>query len=154
MKVDFGTTDVVRCRFSLKTSSNADPESYDEYGRFERAYTLKEYIFRLTPGCTVNVGDIVVVYCSTGYQVCEVSEINAIVTEEARRKLAYVVSVVDMHGYMLTLDQEKQKDRLRRQIDNVRKEIEAETMYEMLAEKSPEFKQLLDQYKELGGTFG
>lgn len=154
----FPQTEFVKCRFTLQTAreeeydwGNNHGRPFDEYGRRVGPGKFKDYLYRLLPGGRVSVGDIVVVFCKTGYQVCEVSEIDVTVSDAVAKKLAYVVDVVDMKGFQEVIENEKRKEVLKVQIESMKKELEATQMYSLLAEKNPEFAELLKAFQDLGG---
>lgn len=51
------------------------------------------------------------------------------------------------------VEKEKAKQRLRTEIEAKKAELEQAAIYEVLAEKNPDFAALVAQFKELGGTF-
>ena len=80
VNIKFPETDVVSCIFSLKNSTNAVRDNFDEFGIIpEGSHSkLKEYHYRVPAFLQgqLNPGDFVVVYCQTGYQLCQVYKIN------------------------------------------------------------------------------
>lgn len=157
MKIEFEKTNVVQCIFSLRQTNNADLGApYDEYDRRVHTASLKRYMYCVPEYLQgqLKVGDYVVVHCTTGFQICEIVEINVQRSEWANpAKLAPVVCKVDLHAYSDYVEHSKQVESLRSLIKSKKKQLEAEMSYDYFAERSPEFKQLLDQFRELGGQF-
>lgn len=159
INVVFPPTDVVACVFSFKNHTNrtnSTTYAFDENGMVVDSdrKSLKRYYYRVPKPLMgeLKVGDMVVVNCSTGYQVAEITAINAIAPSSCREKLAYVVGKVDAESYFEYLEQQKHLVMLREQLEVEKKRIESLVTYELLAERNPEFKALLDNFKALGGT--
>ena len=123
----FPETDVVGCRFPVIGGRNSDvvidPES-------------KEYFYKLLPGQPKpKLGDFVVTACVT---------LNAMTSFQA---IAYVVGTVDVAAYREELHRQEMKKRLHAQLMAKKKELEESVTLDLLAEKSPEFKAILDAYR-------
>lgn len=60
----------------------------------EQLIDQKQYLYRCLPGIAEDLkeGDLVVVSCRTGFQVCVVTEINCYVPADKKDKLAYALS--------------------------------------------------------------
>ena len=75
VNIKFPETDVVSCVFSLKNSTNSCNQIFDEFGVTpEGGHTkLKQYHYRVPAFLQGKLvpGDFVVVYCQTGYQICQ-----------------------------------------------------------------------------------
>ena len=95
---------------------------------------------------TPNVGDLVVTSCVNGFQVCVVTTLNAITNI---KDLAYVVGVVDASFYKNELERQTQKKLLHAELMRKKKELEDTIALELYAERSPEFKALLEAYNNL-----
>lgn len=138
INVQFPDTNVIGCRF---------PEITGRNGEVEVNKRTKEYFYKLLPDMSKpNVGDFVVVSCQNGFQVCVVTTINAITGFE---DLAYVVGTVDVNAYNKELARQREKERLHKELMRMKKEMEQTIALDVFAERSPEFKALLDAYKSL-----
>lgn len=155
LNIKFPETNLVKCAFSLRTNDRYGMCSYDEFDRMNRSdvrdvkkytYKVPEYLQGL-----LMPGDVVVVHCTTGYQLCEVTEINVIEGSKGK-DWAPVVCKVDLSMYFEEIQKKQAMDMVRKQLEEKKKQLEALVTYELLAEKNPEFKELLDHYKKLGGT--
>ena len=96
---------------------------------------------------TPKIGDFVVTSCITGFQVCVVTSLN--VPTSTYKDVAYVVGVVDVAAYQENLRKAEMKKELHKQLMAKKKELEDLVTFELLAEKSPEFKALLEAYQNL-----
>ena len=63
-----------------------------------------------------------------------------------------MVAKVDMVPYWDEVDRVEQLKYMRLQIEEKKKELEKMVTYEILAEKNPEFKELLETFKQAGGV--
>ena len=91
-------------------------------------------------------------HCQTGYQVCEVVNINALSVFETK-SFAPVVCKVDLGTFIEEIEKAKQLKAMKAAIDREKKRLESMVTYELIAEKSPEFKAMLEQFKAMGGEF-
>ena len=153
----FPETDLIQCTFAWRTSSNqklCESADWDDYDHHRKSDTLKKYIYRLPPYLKgkVSVGDTVVVHCQTGYQVCQVVEINTISNFKVET-FASVVAKVDMREYIGMLETQKAMALMKQKIDAEKKRLESMVTYELIAERNPEFKAMLEKYKAMGGEF-
>lgn len=131
-------TNVIGCRFPEVTGRNGEVEVNNR---------TKEYYYKLLPDMDKpKVGDFVVVSCSNGFQVCIVTTVNAMTNFE---DLAYVVGTVDVDAYKNELARQAEKKRLHTALMQKKKELEDTIALDVFAERSPEFKALLDAYKAL-----
>lgn len=138
LNIKLPETDVIGCRFPEYTGRNGEVEVNNR---------TKEYFYRLLPGMTKpKKGDFVVTACSNGFQVCVVTTLDAMFDMS---DMAYVVGVVDVEAYRTTLERQKQKEQLHKELMRKKKELESTIALEMYAERSPEFKALLDAYNSL-----
>ena len=134
----FPETDIIGCRFPTVTGCN---------GKIVIDNTSKEYSYKLLPGMDTHpLGAFVVVSCVNGFQVCVVTTLNATSSFD---DLAYVVGTVNVDAYLEELERQKQKKALHAQLLKKKKELEEAVTWDMLAERSPEFKSLLDAYRNL-----
>ena len=74
--IKFPETNVVGVKFTLRQNRVTTGVGYDEYDRLQDEYTReqKKYIYRVPDGLMgcLQLHDIVVVHCATGYQLCEI----------------------------------------------------------------------------------
>ena len=157
--IQFPETDVVAVVFCYKnhlTEKSRATLEYDENNVVVEAQKncLKTYYYRLPPALVghVKTGDMVVVNCATGYQVAEVKMVNAIPSAAYHESLAYVVGIVDKDCYFKFREDKKKLEVMRAQLEVEKKRIESMVTYELIAERNPEFKAMLDAFKALGGT--
>ena len=138
INIKFPETDVIGCRFPEVTGRN---------GEVEVNMRTKEYYYKLLPGMVKpKPGDFAVVSCQNGFQVCVVTTLDAVAEFP---DIAYVVGFVDVEHYKATLERQEQKKRLHAELMRKKKELESTIALEMYAERSPEFKALLDAYNNL-----
>ena len=159
VKLEFPETNIVGCRF-LKYDST-QRESFSLYAPGQRGYrptefsvstSSKVYNYKCVEGMPKpQIGDIVVVSCASGFALCQVVETDVILPENA--DLAYVVGVVDVNNYLNFLQKEKEKEQLRKALIKKKEEMEKAAVFEMLAEKDSSFAEMLNKFKELGGSF-
>lgn len=151
----FPKTNLVECTFSWRTESTAGiaGTAWDEYDH-RNQNRLKKYLYRLPDYLVglVQPGDTVVVHCQTGYQVCQVTTINAI-SDFDPKTIAPVVDKVNMQSYIDEVEKKKALAAMKQQIDAEKKRLESMVTYELIAEKNPEFKAMLEQFKSMGGEF-
>ena len=155
MNIVLPKTNVVGCVFSLR-GSNTTAAVFDEYDFIKNRQGLKQYHYRVPEHLEgkLMVGDIVVVHCQTGYQLCQVSEINCLNAYGMDPdKLAPVVDVVNLGYYVESIEKAKALKAMKAAIDKEKKRLESLVTYELIAEKNPEFAELLKHYKEAGGEF-
>lgn len=154
MNIQFPETDIVSCVFSLKNSTNASNQSFTNYGiiPYEDQRKLKEYHYRVPAYLQgqLNVGDYVVVYCQTGYQVCQVYKVNEFAPVEIG-KLAPVVAKVDLMTYFEELDRQEELKKMKAALVKERKRLEEQVTWDLIASKSPEFKKMLEAFRAAGG---
>lgn len=154
INIKFPNTNLVECVFSYRQGSNVCLEDYDERDHFEGtgARKLKRYVYALPEKLVgeVHVGDAVLVHCATGYQVCEVVSINATSPMEPA-KIQPVICKLDLSSYFEEIERKGKLAALKQMLQAEKKRLESMITYELLAEKNPGFKELLDAFKELGG---
>lgn len=153
LNIKFPDTPYVKCVFNWRQNNNVtDGSSFDEIGRKDPA-KLKRYLYKLPSYLEgqVGVGDVVLVYCQTGYQVCEVVSINEPCSLD-EKIVAPVVARINMTDYFEELEHQRQLKALRMEIERKKKELESQVTYDLLAEKSPEFAALLKSFREAGGS--
>lgn len=154
--IRFPKTDLVRCVFSWRSTNmeHVDTSHWDEYDHHVEPGRLKSYTYRVPEHLQgqLRPGEAVLVHCKTGYQVCEVVEINALSDFETK-SFAPVVCKVDMSSYIDEIEKAKQLKAMKAAIDREKKRLESMVTYELIAEKNPEFKAMLDAFKAAGGEF-
>lgn len=154
--IKFPKTDLVQCVFSFRSSNtqHISFDSWDEYDHHRDAKRLKAYTYRVPEHLQgqITVGDAVLVHCQTGYQICEVVSINALSDFETK-SFAPVVCKVDLGTYIGEVEKAKQLKAMKAAIDREKKRLESMVTYELIAERSPEFKVMLEQFKAMGGEF-
>lgn len=61
--------------------------------------------------------------------------------------------MVNLGSYIAEVERRKSLARLKQQLDAEKKRLESMVTYDLIAEKSPSFAALLQQYKDAGGQF-
>lgn len=153
LNIRFPNTDYVQCVFSYQTRSGvSDSGKYDECGRYVDVASLKRYVYYVLEYLKgqLHPGDVVVVKCITGYQICEVVESNTLISCDSRT-MAPVVAKVDIQPFIRSVNRAKQLKFMREEIDKEKKRLESLVTYDLLAEKHPEFKAMLEEFKAAGG---
>lgn len=126
----------------------------NEYGFVEDGISnMKQYSYRVPEYLQgkLRPGDFVVVYCQTGYQVCQVARINATVPA-GFDKLAPVVAKFDMSEYISDLVKQQELEAMKQVLIRERKRLEEQVTWDLIAEKNPEFAEMLKSFREAGGT--
>lgn len=154
VNIKFPETDVVSCVFSLKNSTNAVRDDFDGFGIVPESSQrkLKEYHYRVPAFLQGKLapGDFVVVYCQNGYQVCQVYKVNEFAPVETP-KLAPVVARVDLNGYFNDLIHQEELKKMKAALVKERKRLEEQVTWDLIASKSPEFKEMLEAFRAAGG---
>lgn len=154
VNIKFPETDVVTCVFSLRNSDTTCNQVFDDYGVVtpETCHKLKGYYYRVPEHMKgqLNVGDYVVVYCQTGYQVCQVYKVNEFAPVETS-KLAPVVAKVDLMAYFEELDHQEELKKMKAALVKERKRLEEQVTWDLIASKSPEFAAMLKAFRDAGG---
>ena len=149
INIKFPDTNVVSCVFSLKNGNcRYEGTRMNEFGFVEDGISkMKQYSYRVPEYLQGQLmpGDFVVVYCQTGYQVCQVSKINVTVPTSFD-KLAPVVAKFDMTGYLNDLATQKELEQMKQVLLRERKRLEENITWDLIAEKSPEFAQMLKAF--------
>lgn len=150
INIEFVRTDVISGRYLENTGRNGEIKTLDVTTTGRPAKTYK---YRLLPGIPYpmpTVGDLAVVSSAAGFGVIQITEINATVPDTYDKdEMAYVVGIVDVAEYNNFLRNRELKKTLLAQLEQKKKELEQLVTYELLAERNPEFKDLLDKYKSL-----
>ena len=154
MNIRFPETDVVSCVFSLKNSTNACNQTFDEYGITPepKQSRLKEYYYKVPAYLKgqLRPGDFVVVYCQTGYQVCQVYKVYEFAPVETS-KLAPVVAKVDLSEYFGDLLHQEELKKMKAALVKERKRLEEQVTWDLIASKNPEFAAMLQTFRDAGG---
>lgn len=100
----------------------------------------------------MKVRDTVLVHCQTGYQLCEVVSINVLSSFD-KKTIAPVVCKCDLESYITEVEQANKLKAMKVAIDAEKKRLEAMVTYELIAEKNPEFAEMLQAFKDAGGEF-
>lgn len=120
----------------------------------EGANTSKEYHYALYDR-GIGVGDYVVVKSARhGMGIATIIDIipDDLVTNTMRdycNEGREVVSMFDMSAYEERVEKRKQAKKLKEDMNKKMKEMQELAMFELMAEKNPELKEMLDTYKEL-----
>lgn len=96
-------------------------------------------------------GDFVVVYCQTGYQVCQVYTVNEFAPVETA-KLAPVVAKVNLNEYFNDLAHQEELKRMKAALVKERKRLEEQVTWDLIASKSPEFAEMLKRSETLAAS--
>lgn len=151
----FPATNLVNCVFAFRQSNTATG-SFNKYDCLtEAAFAkAKRYMYRVPEYLKGNlkVGDAVVVHCQTGFQLAHIAEIDAI-SSYPEESFAPVVCKVDLRSYFDEIDNREALQAMRNKIETEKKRLESMVTYDLIAEKNPEFKALLDAYRAAGGEF-
>lgn len=154
VNIKFPETNIVSCVFSLKNSTNQCNQNFDEFGIIPETYQrkLKEYHYRVPAFLMGKLvpGDFVVVYCQTGYQLCQVCRVNEFCATETS-KLAPVVAKVDLLDYFSDVVHQEELKKMKAALVEARKRLEEQVTWDLIASKSPEFKEMLDAFRAAGG---
>jgi sporulation protein YlmC with PRC-barrel domain len=118
----------------------------------EKSYSNKNYSFYTD--LELEVGDKVVCDTVNGLVVGEVKEIN--VKTPSAKVTKFIVDKIDIKGHQLRLEREEIRKEKELKLAKIKKEMDKEisktmemTFYEKYAEKNPEIKKLLEEYKDL-----
>lgn len=151
--IQFPSTNLVECVFSWRQNDTYAAAKWDEYDHCDPT-GMKRYIYRLPDNLVgkVAIGDTVLVHCKTGYQLAQITTINALASFDLD-SVAPVVCMVNLASYIAEVERRKMLARLKQQLDAEKKRLESMVTYDLIAEKSPSFAALLKQYKDAGGQF-
>lgn len=131
----FPTTDIVGVK--LRTPYN------------QASMANKVLQYRILTGMeNPHMGDTVVVDTAIGMQLGNVVHVDL---PDTGKVVGFVVDIVDLKHYDHYQEQAQIRETLREALLKKKQELEDLWTYEMLAEKSPEFNELLKQFKALGG---
>lgn len=147
---------VARCVFSLRTSSKND-KMYDVTDRIvaKQWADLKRYEYLLPDYLVgqVNPGDVVLVHCATGYQVCEVDSVVSELDCSYEDTLAPVVCKIDMSQYVESILKAEQIRKVKSRILVKAAEVRKQLDLEELATRNSDLQAMLDEFVKAGGTW-
>ena len=106
-----------------------------------------EYIFKCFDA--VSIGNLVVVDTKLGFNVATVTSIDPDIKNFPLGELKEVVQVVDMSNFNIRQEKAKKLKELKKKMDQKVKELQDLVVYEMLAEKDPELRDMLAEFKTL-----
>ncbi len=112
--------------------------------------TVKGYAFALFDN-NIRVDDFVLCDTSNGYGVAKVTEIIPQDIYEGASVTKEIICNVDFTDFEQRQENRKQAKKLKAEMDKKIKTLQELTLYEMMAEKCPELKDMLDTYKKLMG---
>lgn len=110
--------------------------------------TGKVYYFKAYDALCVN--DVVVVDTQYGYQLATVVEVEPEVSASGAKKITKsVVCRVDFSGFNARMEKTEKAKRIKEQMDARIEKLKENAFYEMMAEKDPELKAMLDEFNAL-----
>lgn len=112
--------------------------------------TVKGYAFALYDN-DITVGDLVLCDTSNGYNVAKVEEILSKSDYEGTTVTKEVICKVDFTNFENRKENRAKAIKIKAEMDKKIKEMQELTLFEMMAEKSPELKEMLEAYKGLLG---
>lgn len=141
----FPETDLIGCKYIPKVDTGVR-NKLPEIPTF-----AKEYTYRLLPGATKpKVGDFAVVSNNNGVAVCVVSTVNMIAPSSFDMDtMSYVIGTVSPDAFREFIAKREQKKALWATLQKKKRELEDTIALEVFADKSPEFKELLEAYKAI-----
>ena len=107
----------------------------------------KQYMFKCYDA--VRIGDLVVVDTRLGFNVATVTEIEPEHRNYPIGDLREVVQVVDMAPFNERKAKAEKLKELKKKMDQKVKELQDLAVYEMLAEKDPDLREMLNEFKTL-----
>lgn len=125
---------------------------YKQVAAIKQGYSTYYYAI-YDDGRKYYPGDNVIVSGAASGMVQKIEEI--IDPEEAANRMgnknitAEIVAYVDMSAYEERMAKRKEAAGLKKKMDQVIKEMDESSKYEMYAERNPELKEMLDTYKKL-----
>lgn len=142
INIQFPETKYIGCKSPQVSGRNGD---------FIINSSSKEYIFELLDGMEKpKIGDMCVVSCSNGFQVAMVTSINCFIPDSwDKGTVSHVVGFVDYETYKGLVERKKQKKALKDLLVKKKKEMDEQFAWDLYAEKSPEFAELLKKYNSL-----
>ena len=122
----------------------------------EGTNTDKEYYYALYDDFIISSDYVVVKSANHGFGVAMVTDIisDDCVTQSMRdycNEGREIIAKFDMVAYEQRVEKRKMAKQLKADMNKKMKEMQELAMFEMMAEKNPELKEMLDKYKELIG---
>jgi hypothetical protein len=110
----------------------------------------KEYNF-VTDQKDLETGDTVVVDTVNGLRIATFQHYDNLGFGETGRKTPtkWIVQKVDLEAHCARIEAAEKATKLKQLMDKKRKEAQEMEIYEILAEKNPELKEMLEEYKKL-----
>ena len=110
--------------------------------------TTKGYSFALFDSSIV-VDDIVLCDTSVGYQVAKVIDIVEQLNYNGADVTKEIICKVDFSNFQKRIEERKRKVELKAKMDAMVKDDKELMLYQMLAEKNPVMKEMLDEYTNI-----
>ena len=107
--------------------------------------TTKGYSFALFDS-SIAVDDIVLCDTSVGYQVAKVIDIVEQLNYNGADVTKEIICKVDFSNFQKRIEERKRKVELKAKMDAMVKDDKELMLYQMLAEKNPVMKEMLDEY--------
>lgn len=110
--------------------------------------TTKGYSFALFDS-SIMVDDIVLCDTSVGYQVAKVIDIVEQLDYNGADVTKEIICKVDFSNFQKRIEERKRKVELKAKMDAMVKDDKELMLYQMLAEKNPVMKEMLDEYTNI-----
>lgn len=110
--------------------------------------TTKGYLFALFDS-SITVDDIVFCDTSVGYQVAKVIDIVEQLDYNGADVTKEIICKVDFSNFQKRIEERKRKVELKAKMDAMVKDDKELMLYQMLAEKNPVMKEMLDEYTNI-----
>jgi len=110
--------------------------------------TTKGYSFALFDS-SITVDDIVLCDTSVGYQVAKVIDIVEQLDYNGADVTKEIICKVDFFNFQKRIEERKRKVELKAKMDAMVKDDKELMLYQMLAEKNPVMKEMLDEYTNI-----
>lgn len=110
--------------------------------------TVRGYAFALFDN-NIEVNDLVLCDTSNGYSVAKVTEIIPQSEYEGTSVTREIICKLDFTDFETRKENREKAKKLKVEMDKKIKDLQELTLYEMMAEKCPELKDMLDAYKKL-----
>lgn len=141
---------------SLKLIKNTEEKSMKFIGNYKVALvqflqgtnTVKGYAFALFDD-DIGVNDTVLCDTSNGYGVAKVTDIIPNKEYNGVAPTKEIICKVDFSAFEQRQTNRKQAQELQKEMDKKVQEIQELALYEMMAAKDPELKEMLEHYKQL-----
>ena len=132
--------------------ANKKLTGFDKVAVIQMGYQKKDYHFALYD--EAKIGDKVLVSGNAANEIYEIK--NIITAEEASEAYnkditAEVICVIDVSKYEKRKEARVEKEKIKKKMDAIIKQMDEVKKYEMYAAENPELKELLQQFNELKG---